>query len=63
MDALLILAGLLLILIGLVLLVMRGFATSLLWGWACLLPPLTLLFIVRHWRRAKQALGLSLIHI
>jgi len=57
MDALLILAGLLLILIGLVLLVMRGFATSLLWGWACLLPPLTLLFIVRHWRRAKQALG------
>ncbi|CAH0290712.1 hypothetical protein SRABI70_04043 [Pseudomonas sp. Bi70] len=57
MDALLILAGLLLILVGLVLLVMRGFATSLLWGWACLLPPLTLLFIVRHWRRAKQALG------
>jgi len=57
MDALLILAGLLLILVGLVLLVMRGFATSLLWGWACLLPPLTLLFIVRHWRHAKQALG------
>ena len=57
MDALLILGGLLLILVGLVLLVMRGFATSLLWGWACLLPPLTLLFIVRHWRRAKQALG------
>ena len=45
MDALLILAGLLLILIGLVLLVMRGFATSLLWGWACLLPPLTLSLI------------------
>ncbi|WP_070887724.1 MFS transporter [Pseudomonas argentinensis] len=57
MDALLILGGLLLILVGLVLLVMRGFATSLLWGWACLLPPLTLLFIVRHWRRAKQPLG------
>ena len=36
MDALLILGGLLLILVGLVLLVMRGFATSLLWaGLAC----------------------------
>ncbi|TBU71042.1 MFS transporter [Pseudomonas daroniae] len=57
MDALLILGGLLLILVGLVLLVMRGFATSLLWGWACLLPPLTLLFIVAHWRRAKHALA------
>ena len=57
MDALLILGGLLLILVGLMLLVVRGFATSLLWGWACLLPPLTLLFIVRHWRRAKHALG------
>nr|WP_288500797.1 MFS transporter [uncultured Pseudomonas sp.] len=57
MDALLILSGLLLILVGLVMLVMRGFATSLLWGWACLLPPLTLLFIVAHWHRAKQALA------
>ncbi len=57
MDALLILSGLLLILVGLVLLVMRGFAISLLWGWACLLPPLTLLFIVAHWHRAKQALA------
>lgn len=57
MDALLILGGLLLIVVGLVLLVMRGFATSLLWGWACLLPPLTLLFIVRHWRRARHALA------
>lgn len=57
MDALLILGGLLLILVGLVLLVMRGFATGLLWGWACLLPPLTLLFIVGHWRRARQPLG------
>lgn len=57
MDALLILGGLLLILVGLVLLVMRGFATGLLWGWACLLPPLTLLFIVAHWRRARQPLG------
>lgn len=57
MDALLILGGLLLILVGLVLLVMRGFATSLLWGWACLLPPLTLLFIVGHWRRARHAMA------
>lgn len=57
MDALLILGGLLLILLGLVLLVMRGFATGLLWGWACLLPPLTLLFVVAHWRRARQPLA------
>ncbi|TBU97592.1 MFS transporter [Phytopseudomonas dryadis] len=59
MDALLILGGLLLILAGLVWLVMRAFGTSLLWGWACLLPPLTLLFVARHWRRARQALALS----
>ncbi|SHM79132.1 MFS transporter [Phytopseudomonas punonensis] len=57
MDALLILGGLLLILVGLVMLVLRGFATGLLWGWACLLPPFMLLFIVCHWRRAKQALA------
>ena len=59
MDALLILGGLLLILAGLVWLVVRAFATSLLWGCAALLPPLTLLFVLRHWRRARQALGLS----
>jgi hypothetical protein len=59
MDALLILGGLLLILAGLVWLVMRAFGTSLLWGCAALLPPLTLLFVLRHWRRARQALGLS----
>ena len=43
MDALLILGGLLLILAGLVWLVMRAFATSLLWGWPSFLPPFTLL--------------------
>lgn len=58
MDALLILGGLLLILFGLLWLVARAFATSLLWGCASLLPPLPLLFIVRHWRRARSALGL-----
>ncbi|MFP6847097.1 MAG: MFS transporter [Pseudomonas sp.] len=59
MDALLILGGLLLILAGLVWLVMRAFATSLLWGWASLLPPFTLLYVVRHWRSARPALLLS----
>lgn len=59
MDALLILGGLLLILAGLVWLVMRAFGTGLLWGWASLLPPLTLLYVLRHWRSARQALGLS----
>lgn len=55
MDALLILGGLLLILAGLVWLEMRAFGSGLLWGWASLLPPLTLLFVLRHWRRARQA--------
>jgi hypothetical protein len=59
MSALLILGGLLLILAGLVWLVTRAFGTSLLWGWASLLPPLTLLYVLRHWRTARQAVGLS----
>lgn len=58
MDALLIVAGLLLILVGLIWLVARAFSTSLLWGCASLLPPLTLLFILVHWRRARSALAL-----
>ncbi|MCM2320897.1 hypothetical protein SAMN05216201_103258 [Pseudomonas linyingensis] len=58
MDALLIVGGLLLILFGLLWLVARAFATSLLWGCASLLPPLTLLFIVSQWRRARSAVML-----
>ncbi len=59
MDALLILGGLLLILLGLVWLVMRAFGTSLLWGWGSLIPPITLIYILRHWRTARRAVGLS----
>ena len=59
MDALLILGGVLLILCGLVWLVMRAFSTSLLWGWGSLIPPLTLVYVVRHWRKARSPLGLS----
>ena len=59
MDALLILGGLLLILVGLVWLVMRAFATSLLWGWGSLLPPLTLFYVLRHWRFARAPLTLA----
>ncbi|MDH1262801.1 MFS transporter [Pseudomonas sp. GD03944] len=59
MDALLILGGLLLILAGLVWLVMRAFGTSLLWGWGSLIPPLTLIYVVRHWRHARQAVMLT----
>jgi hypothetical protein len=59
MDALLILGGLLLILAGLVWLVMRAFATSLLWGWGSLLPPLTLFYVLRHWRFARAPLTLA----
>ena len=59
MDALLILGGLLLILASLVWLVMRAFATSLLWGWASFLPPFTLLYVFRHWRSARPAIALA----
>ena len=59
MDALMILGGLLLILAGLVWLVMRAFATGLLWGWASFLPPFTLLFVLRHWRKARPAVVLT----
>lgn len=59
MDALLILGGLLLILAGLVWLVMLAFSTSLLWGWGSLIPPITLAYVLRHWRKARKALVVS----
>lgn len=58
MDTLLILLGALLICAGLFWLVARAFATSLLWGCASLLPPLSLLFVVCRWSRARSAVGL-----
>ncbi|WP_343350026.1 MFS transporter [Pseudomonas sediminis] len=58
MDALLIIGGLLLMLAGLIWLVMRAFAISLLWGWGSLIPPITLIYIVRHWQRARSAVTL-----
>jgi len=58
MDALLILGGLLLNLAGLVWLVMLAFGTSLLWGLGSLLPPLTLVYVLRHWRVARKAVVL-----
>lgn len=63
MDSLLILGGLLLILAGLVWLVMRAFGTSLLWGWASLMPPLTLGYLFRHWKSAKQPIGLCALGV
>ncbi len=59
MDALLILGGLLLILAGLVWLVMLAFSTSLLWGWGSLLPPITLVYVLRYWRKARKAVMLA----
>lgn len=59
MEALLILGGLLLVLAGLVWLVVLAFGTSLLWGLGSLIPPLTLVFVARHWRVARKALMLS----
>ncbi|MFL9813149.1 MFS transporter [Stutzerimonas sp. VN223-3] len=59
MDALLILGGLLLIVAGIVWLVVLAFGTSLLWGVGSLLPPITLIYVVRHWNVARKAVGLS----
>ncbi|MDH4569598.1 MFS transporter [Pseudomonas sp. BN414] len=57
MVALLILGGLLLIVTGLVWLVMRAFGTSLLWGFGSLLPPVTLAYVLYHWRTARKAVA------
>ncbi|MBX9912488.1 MAG: MFS transporter [Pseudomonadaceae bacterium] len=59
MEALLILSGLLLMLFGLVWLIVLAFGSSLFWGLASLLPPLTLLYVVRHWRIARKAILLA----
>jgi hypothetical protein len=59
MVALLILGGLLLIVTGLVWLVMLAFGTSLLWGFGSLLPPVTLAYVLYHWRNARKAVVLG----
>lgn len=59
MVALLILGGLLLIVTGLVWLVMLAFGTSLLWGFGSLLPPITLAYVLYHWRTARKAVVLG----
>lgn len=59
MDALLILAGLLLLLSALVWIVILAFETGPLWGWGSLLPPVALVFVLRHWRKARKAVVLA----
>jgi len=59
MDALLILGGLLLVLAGLAWLIILAFGTGLLWGISSLLPPFTLVYVVRHWPVARKAVGLA----
>lgn len=63
MDALLILGGLLLMLAGLVWLVMLAFGTGLLWGFGSLLPPITLIYVLRHWRTARKAVVLAALGV
>lgn len=63
MDALLILGGLLLIALGLVWLIMLAFGTGLLWGVGSLLPPVTALYALMHWRVARKAVGLSALGV
>ena len=60
MDALLILGGLLLIVLGVVWLVSLAFGTSLFWGVGVLtLPPVSLIYVFRHWQSARKALLLG----
>jgi hypothetical protein len=59
MDALLILAGLLLMLFGLVWLIVLAFGRSLFWGLGSLLPPLTLVYLIRYWRTTRKAVLLA----
>ncbi|HCW95990.1 MAG TPA: MFS transporter [Pseudomonas sp.] len=64
MAALLILAGLLLMLAGMVWLVTLAFGTSLFWGIGSLMPPFTLAYLFAHWsvaRRAVLTVGLGII--
>lgn len=58
MDALLILGGLLLIIVSVVWLVVLAFGTSLMWGVGALIPPITLIYAVVHWKTARKAVGL-----
>ncbi len=58
MDALLILGGLLLMVVSVVWLVVLAFGTSLLWGVGALLPPITLVYVVAHWKTARKAIVL-----
>ena len=58
MDAILILGGSLLIVAGVMWLVALAYDTSLLWGIGALIPPLTLVYVYRHWNTAKKAVAL-----
>ena len=59
MDTLLILLGLLLILAGYAWLIMQAFGRSLFWGLASLVPPLALVFMLRHWGQARSSVALG----
>lgn len=58
MDALLILGGLLLMAVSIVWLVVLAFGTSLLWGVGSLIPPITFVYVIAHWKTARKAVGL-----
>lgn len=63
MAALLILAGLLMIALGVLWLVALAFQVSLLWGVGSLFPPVLLLFIVRCWAVARKAVVFSALGV
>jgi hypothetical protein len=57
----LVLAGLLLLVVGVLAFVLAAFREGLLWGLGVIfLPPLSLVFLIVHWRRAKPAVILEL---
>lgn len=63
MHALLILAGLGLILAGCGWLCVSAFGTNLLWGIASLIPGLNLVYALRYWQRARKAMVLCALGV
>lgn len=63
-GALVMWAGLILLLVGGVMFLISAFSESILWGLGCLfLPLVSLFFLIVHWRQAKDPFFLHLLGI
>ncbi len=63
--SLLAIVGLLAIVLGGLWMLVQAFSTSLLWGFGCLLlaGPVSLAFLIVHWRRARDPFFLQLLGV